>query len=205
MRSDPLPWREPRALARVLARHCGRDGLVLLDGDGSALGCCGVLGVQPVATMACRGLPGTAGAGDPFEALAAMDRAGRSLAGLAGLRGRGLGGAGRPLAALRHGQPLGGPPRPPDPLRSGARNGSGWRAGIPGGSTAMAALLEDPATHAAVAAAEARRQDGEAIPRGAGTGTPPRSQFAARWRSCGSGSPPEICSRPTSPPAAKAC
>ena len=33
-----LPWWEPWSLTRALAERLGRDGLVLLEGDGSALG-----------------------------------------------------------------------------------------------------------------------------------------------------------------------
>ena len=71
-----LPWRDPWELTRTLARHCGREGLVFLDGDGSERGSRAVLGVQPMEIMECRGLPGTAGAADPFEALAAMEARG---------------------------------------------------------------------------------------------------------------------------------
>lgn len=76
MKSVPLPWLEPRSLARVLAARFGQDGLVLLDGDGSRLGSRGVLGVDPVARVVCRGLPGTPGAGDPFAVLADLERQG---------------------------------------------------------------------------------------------------------------------------------
>ena len=68
----PLPWSEPWTLARLLAGPFGREGLVLLEGDGSALGRRAVLGVAPVDTVVCRGLPGDAGAVDPFAALAAL-------------------------------------------------------------------------------------------------------------------------------------
>ena len=71
-----LPWRCPTAVARALARHCGAEGLVLLDGDGGPLGQRAVLGVDPVETVCCRGLPGQPGASDPFAALRAMGRAG---------------------------------------------------------------------------------------------------------------------------------
>ncbi len=74
--SHVLAWRDPWTLALTLADHFGRDGLVFLDGDDSRLGRRGVLGVNPLATVTCRGLPGTPAAGDPFEALAAMERQG---------------------------------------------------------------------------------------------------------------------------------
>ena len=72
----PLPWSEPWTLARLLAGPFGRDGLVLLEGDGSALGRRAVLGVAPIDTVVCRGLPGDAGAVDPFAALAALQASG---------------------------------------------------------------------------------------------------------------------------------
>ena len=72
----PLPWSEPWTLARLLAGPFGREGLVLLEGDGSALGRRAVLGVAPVDTVVCRGLPGDAGAEDPFAALAALQARG---------------------------------------------------------------------------------------------------------------------------------
>ncbi len=72
----PLPWSEPWTLARLLAGPYGRDGLVLLEGDGSALGRRAVLGVAPIDTISCRGLPGDAGAVDPFAALAALQASG---------------------------------------------------------------------------------------------------------------------------------
>ncbi len=74
--SHVLAWRDPWTLALSLADQFGRDGLVFLDGDDSRLGRRGVLGVNPLATVTCRGLPGTPAAGDPFEALAAMERQG---------------------------------------------------------------------------------------------------------------------------------
>ncbi len=76
MKSELLPWLEPRALARVLADRFGQDGLVLLDGDGSRLGRRGVLGVDPLASVDSRGLPGTPGAEDPFAVLADLERQG---------------------------------------------------------------------------------------------------------------------------------
>jgi para-aminobenzoate synthetase component 1 len=72
----PLPWSEPWTLARLLAGPFGRDGLVLLEGDGSALGRRAVLGVAPIDSVVCRGLPGDPGAVDPFAALAALQASG---------------------------------------------------------------------------------------------------------------------------------
>ncbi|MFN9619299.1 MAG: anthranilate synthase component I family protein [Synechococcaceae cyanobacterium] len=71
-RIQPLPWREPWPLCRALAARLGTDGMVLLEGDGSALGRRAVLGVEPLERLECRGLPGEAGARDPFAALAAL-------------------------------------------------------------------------------------------------------------------------------------
>jgi para-aminobenzoate synthetase component 1 len=72
----PLPWSEPWTLARLLAEPFGREGLVLLEGDGTALGSRAVLGVAPIDTVVCRGLPGDGGAVDPFAALAALQASG---------------------------------------------------------------------------------------------------------------------------------
>ena len=66
-----LPWREPWPLCLALAERLGSEGLVLLEGDGTALGSRAVLGVEPRERIVCRGLPGEPGARDPFEALAA--------------------------------------------------------------------------------------------------------------------------------------
>ena len=67
-----LVWQEPWALALTLADRLGRDALVLLEGDGSALGRRAVLGVEPRERLECRGLPGQSGARDPFAALDAL-------------------------------------------------------------------------------------------------------------------------------------
>jgi para-aminobenzoate synthetase component 1 len=64
-----LPWQEPWALALALADRLGREGLVLLEGDGSPLGRRAVLGVAPLERRECRGLPGQSGARDPFVEL----------------------------------------------------------------------------------------------------------------------------------------
>jgi para-aminobenzoate synthetase component 1 len=154
LRSGPLPWLEPRALAVVLAQRFGRDGLVLLDGDGSPLGRRGVLGVDPVATAACRGLPGTPGAADPFDALADLERRGGPWLGWLGYE---AGAWVEPaehwqasdmasLWAARH-----------DPLIHFDREeGRLWLEGEdPARLAAMERLLEDPATAAAVAEAVA--------------------------------------------------
>ena len=54
-RPDPqrreIPWCEPWLLCRRLARALGADGLVLLEGDGSALGRRALLGVEPGMTV----------------------------------------------------------------------------------------------------------------------------------------------------------
>ncbi len=67
-----LDWREPAAIAELLASHFGPAGLVWLDGDGSALGRHTTLAAAPVEQICCRGLPGQAGAEDPFQQLAAL-------------------------------------------------------------------------------------------------------------------------------------
>jgi para-aminobenzoate synthetase component 1 len=67
-----LPWQEPWPLSIALAERLGRDGLVLLEGDGTALGSRAVLGVDPRERLSCRGLPGEPDAQDPFESLAEL-------------------------------------------------------------------------------------------------------------------------------------
>ncbi len=164
MRSEPLPWLEPRALAVVLAERFGRDGLVLLDGDGSPLGCRGVLGVAPVATVSCRGLPGDPGAADPFDVLADLERQGSPWLGWLGYE---AGAWVEPaehwqasdmatLWAARH-----------DPLIHFDRGEERlWLEGQdPARFAAMARLLQDPATGAAVAGAGERPADGSGIAR----------------------------------------
>ena len=151
MRSDPLPWLEPQALAVVLAERFGRDGLVLLDGDGSPLGRRGVLGVDPLASVACRGLPGSPGATDPFDALADLERQGGPWLGWLGYE---AGAWVEPaehwqasdmasLWAARH-----------DPLIHFDRGEQRlWLEGHdPARMAAMVRLLQDPGTAAAVAA-----------------------------------------------------
>ena len=67
-----LPWRPPAELARALAQRWGHEGLIWLDGDGSALGRWATLAADPLEQHCCRGLPGQAGAADPFVALAGL-------------------------------------------------------------------------------------------------------------------------------------
>ena len=64
-----IPWRAPVMVATQLAALYGEEGLIWLDGDGSALGRWVTLGVTPVETVCCRGRPGEPGASNPFEAL----------------------------------------------------------------------------------------------------------------------------------------
>ncbi len=183
MRSDPLPWLEPRALAGVLAQRFGRDGMVLLDGDGSPLGSRGVLGVDPVATVSCRGLPGDPEAADPFDVLADLERQGGPWLGWLGYE---AGAWVEPaehwqasdmatLWAARH-----------DPLIHFDRGeGRLWLEGRdPARFDAMARLLEDPATGAAVAGAVAaageRSAEGPGIARGAWHWHTPPDSYAAQ-------------------------
>ncbi|MBM5799865.1 MAG: anthranilate synthase component I family protein [Cyanobacteria bacterium K_DeepCast_35m_m2_023] len=71
---EPLPWLDPWPLLLAIARDYGDQGLVWLEGDGSALGRQSRLGFAPQHSICCRGLPQTAGARDPFAALAAMEQ-----------------------------------------------------------------------------------------------------------------------------------
>ena len=72
-RQRDLPWCEPWAVATALVAEVGTaEGLVLLEGDGSALGRLAVLGVEPLEQVCCRGLPSSPGSTDPFAALTAM-------------------------------------------------------------------------------------------------------------------------------------
>ena len=64
-----MPWRDPAAVAAALADRWGPEGLIWLDGDGSALGRWLTLAADPLEQHCCRGLPGQAGAGDPFAQL----------------------------------------------------------------------------------------------------------------------------------------
>ena len=63
------PWRPPAQLARALAERWGPEGLIWLDGDGTALGRWAVLAADPLEQQCRRGLPGETGSGDPFSAL----------------------------------------------------------------------------------------------------------------------------------------
>ena len=51
----PLPWREPTLLAQQLQSRWGSDGLIWLDGDGSALGRWVTLAADPLEQICCRG------------------------------------------------------------------------------------------------------------------------------------------------------
>jgi para-aminobenzoate synthetase component 1 len=66
------PWRRPADLARALAERWGPEGLIWLDGDGTALGRWAVLAADPLEQECRRGLPGEAGSSDPFSALAQL-------------------------------------------------------------------------------------------------------------------------------------
>ena len=66
---EPLPWRDPARLALALAQTWGPEGLLWLDGDGSALGRWGTLSADPLEQHCCRGLPGEPEARDPFAVL----------------------------------------------------------------------------------------------------------------------------------------
>jgi para-aminobenzoate synthetase component I len=63
------PWRPPLQLARCLAQRWGAEGLIWLDGDGTALGRWATLGADPLEQVCRRGLPGQPGSSDPFQAL----------------------------------------------------------------------------------------------------------------------------------------
>jgi len=65
----PVAWRSPASLAPLLAERWGQDGLIWLDGDGSALGRWATLAADPVDQQCCRGRPGDPGASDPFSVL----------------------------------------------------------------------------------------------------------------------------------------
>ena len=66
---QPVPWCSPAVLAAAMAERWGHEGLIWLDGDGSALGRWATLAVDPLEQRCCRGLPGVAGARDPFAVL----------------------------------------------------------------------------------------------------------------------------------------
>ena len=71
-----LPWCDPAQLVGSLVATFGAEGLVWLDGDGSAQGRWSRIGLGPQHQTICRGLPGMAGASDPFAALTAMGEQG---------------------------------------------------------------------------------------------------------------------------------
>jgi para-aminobenzoate synthetase component 1 len=68
----PVAWRTPSSLAPLLAEHWGQDGLIWLDGDGSALGRWATMAADPVEQYCCRGLPGEPSSSDPFSVLSAL-------------------------------------------------------------------------------------------------------------------------------------
>ena len=68
----PVAWRSPASLAPLLAERWGQDGLIWLDGDGSALGRWATLAADPVEQHCCRGRPGDPGASDPFSVLGSL-------------------------------------------------------------------------------------------------------------------------------------
>ena len=71
-----LPWRAPWLVVQALVREFGREGLVWLDGSGSALAGISRIGVAPREQLVCRGLPGEVDARDPFAALAGIAASG---------------------------------------------------------------------------------------------------------------------------------
>ncbi|NDC15348.1 MAG: anthranilate synthase component I family protein, partial [Synechococcaceae bacterium WB9_2_170] len=71
-----LPWCDPALLVPALVERFGAEGLVWLDGDGTAQGRWSRIGVAPQSQIVCRGLPAMAGASDPFAALQAMGEQG---------------------------------------------------------------------------------------------------------------------------------
>lgn len=78
-----LSWRDPWAAAQLLARHRGRDGLVLLDADldRAPTSRWAFLGTAPVRQLCCRSWPDEAHASDPFALLQqAVGGAGRITA-----------------------------------------------------------------------------------------------------------------------------
>ena len=64
-----LPWHQPAALARRLARDWGEAGLIWLDGDGSDQGRWVTLAVDPVEHRCSRGGPCRPESQNPFELL----------------------------------------------------------------------------------------------------------------------------------------
>ncbi|KEF42064.1 MAG: aminobenzoate synthetase [Cyanobium sp. CACIAM 14] len=165
LRRVQLEWLEPLALTRVLADRFGRDGLVLLDGDGSPLGRRGVLAVDPLETVCCRGLPGAAWAADPFAALSAMQRRGGPWLGWLGYE------AGAWVEPADHWQPSDMASlwaARHDPLIHFDRaERQLWLEGEnPARLAAMARMLDSPAIRTAVAETLQRPDEGAAIGRG---------------------------------------
>ncbi len=68
----PVAWRSPASVAPLLAERWGQDGLIWLDGDGSALGRWATLAADPVEQQCCRGRPGDPGSSDPFSVLGSL-------------------------------------------------------------------------------------------------------------------------------------
>lgn len=76
-----LPWRDPLAVVWSVAATYGSEGLVWLDGDGSALGRWARVGLAPQGSRTCRGLSNQAGSRDPFAVLAELESELRHTAG----------------------------------------------------------------------------------------------------------------------------
>ncbi len=68
----PVAWRTPANLAPLLAERWGEEGLIWLEGDGSALGRWATLATDPVEQYCCRGRPGDPGGRDPFSVLSSL-------------------------------------------------------------------------------------------------------------------------------------
>jgi para-aminobenzoate synthetase component 1 len=72
----PLAWLPPWQVVQRLSAALGAEGLVWLDGDGTAQGERSLLAVAPLEQRHCCGLPGQAGARDPFTLLAELEASG---------------------------------------------------------------------------------------------------------------------------------
>jgi len=93
-----LPWRDPWAVAVALADAFGREGMVWFDGEnpdqgketrdarpgGDDLSRHGLLAVEPLESVCCRGLPGQSGASDPFATLERLEAGGGTWLGWLG-------------------------------------------------------------------------------------------------------------------------
>ena len=66
-------WREPTELASKLVEYWGEEGMIWLDGDGSAKGRWATLAVDPIKHICCHGLPHEKNASNPFNALRKLD------------------------------------------------------------------------------------------------------------------------------------